>query len=62
MDWGVDLWVFFRKYYRQVKKVRSLQYTSVTITATQDNNANNCQQYEELHISENDYHNIELRN
>lgn len=28
----------------------------------QNNNANNCQQYEELRVSENGYHNIKLRN
>lgn len=53
---------FIWKYYRLVKKVRSLQYTSIMRTSTQNNNANNCLQYEELRISENGYLNINLRN
>ncbi|XP_065921327.1 multiple epidermal growth factor-like domains protein 10 isoform X2 [Magallana gigas] len=54
--------LFMWKYYRLVKKVRSLQYASIIRASTQDNNANNCQQYEELRISDSRYHNIELRN
>eukprot|EP00105_Crassostrea_gigas_P037911 XP_019922059.1 PREDICTED: multiple epidermal growth factor-like domains protein 11 isoform X2 [Crassostrea gigas] len=49
------------KYYRLVKKMQSLQYISIIRTSTQDNNADNCQQYEELHISENGCPNIEFR-
>ncbi|XP_065922548.1 multiple epidermal growth factor-like domains protein 10 [Magallana gigas] len=49
------------KHYRLVKKMHSLQYISVIRTSTQDNNADDCQQYEELRISENGYHNIEFR-
>lgn len=53
--------IYFRKNYRLVKKMHSLQYISIIRTSTQDNNADNCQQYEELHISENGCPNIEFR-
>lgn len=53
--------IYFRKYYRLVKKMHSLQYTSIIRTSTQDINADNCQQYEELHIAENGCLNIEFR-
>nr|XP_034311839.1 multiple epidermal growth factor-like domains protein 10 [Crassostrea gigas] len=54
--------LFIRKHNRLEKKMHSLHYTSIIRTSTQNNNANNSQQYEELRISENGYHNIELRN
>lgn len=43
--------------------MHSLQYTSITRTPLHsENNVKNDQQYEELRISDNVYHNIQLRN
>lgn len=43
--------------------MHSLQYTTITRTLPQpDNNAKDDQQYEELRVLDNVYHNIELRN
>lgn len=54
---------YYRKYYRLLKKMNSLQYTSITRTSPRpENNTNSCQQYEELGLSENGYHNMELIN
>nr|XP_034311841.1 multiple epidermal growth factor-like domains protein 6 isoform X2 [Crassostrea gigas] len=53
--------LFIRKYRRLAKKLRSLQYTCIKKTLPRQGNTTiDGQHYEELRISENTYHNIEL--
>ncbi|XP_065923614.1 protocadherin alpha-3-like [Magallana gigas] len=60
---GIGCMLFMRKYHRLLKKMHSLQYTSITRTPLHsENNVKNDQQYEELRISDNVYHNIQIRN
>lgn len=55
--------VFLRRYFKLVKEMRSLQYSTITrISPQSETDAKDGHQYQELRIEENSYHNLTLRN